>query len=84
MVVISLPQVGEPEDRKWILFDGPVDAIWIENMNTVLDDNKKVLLSRRSSLLEIVIVTLRKSHRVPTSITKSGQAFQETGGTEGH
>ncbi|XP_028981786.1 dynein heavy chain 10, axonemal [Diachasma alloeum] len=47
---INKPVDSSRDERRYILFDGDVDALWIENMNSVMDDNKILTLANQERI----------------------------------
>lgn len=66
----------------WITFDGPIDVLWIESMNTVLDDNMTLCLANGERIkllprIQLLFEVLDTAAASPATISRLGVVYYD-------
>eukprot|EP00620_Florenciella_sp_RCC1587_P013374 CAMPEP_0182558034 /NCGR_PEP_ID=MMETSP1324-20130603/1743_1 /TAXON_ID=236786 /ORGANISM="Florenciella sp., Strain RCC1587" /LENGTH=2560 /DNA_ID=CAMNT_0024770185 /DNA_START=8 /DNA_END=7690 /DNA_ORIENTATION=+ len=68
------------QSMKWVVLDGDIDAVWIESMNTVMDDNKVLTLVSNervplSDAMRMVFEISSLKNATPATVSRAGILF---------
>ena len=71
---------GESQKRQWIIFDGDVDPEWVENLNSVLDDNKILTLPNGERLglppnVRVMFEVQDLKYATPATVSRCGMIW---------
>ena len=71
---------SEQTELKWIIVDGPVDSLWIESMNSLLDDNKVLCLPNNERIqlgphVKMVFEVDSLDEASPATVSRCGMVY---------